>query len=164
MNFVVPKSNAKGPVSVEVETPGGRSTAVMVNNEELSPTLFFIGPFGRAPQAIAAVHLDGTLVGPSDLISGATVRPAKTGDNVVVFGTGFGETTPSVPVGTLPGGVVARTTEDVRICFGDVEVTPSFAGLSGFVGLYQFVVEVPDVPPGTCPSRSRSAASRRRMA
>ena len=151
VNFVVPESNAKGPATVEVETSGGRSAAVMVNNETRSPTLFFIGPFGRTPQAIAAVHLDGTLVGPSDLIPGATLHPAKAGDNVLVFGTGFGETTPPVPVGTLPGSVISRTTEDVRICFGDVEVTPSFAGLSGFVGLYQFVVQVPDVPGGDVP-------------
>ena len=33
--------------------------------------------------------------------------------------------------------------EDVRICFGDVEVEPLFAGLSGFVGVYQIVVRVP---------------------
>ena len=58
-----------------------------------------------------------------------------------------------MPVGTLPGqvlalGVISPTVEDVRICFGDVEVEPIFAGLSSFVALYQIVVTVPDVPPG----------------
>ena len=60
---------------------------------------------------------------------------------------------PPVPIGTLPGGfldpgITSPTVETVRICFGDVEVDPLFAGLSGFVGVYQIVVRVPPGLPG----------------
>ena len=55
---------------------------------------------------------------------------------------------PPVPIGTLPGGfldpgITSPTVEDVRVCFGDVEAESLFAGLSGFVGVYQIVVRVP---------------------
>ena len=135
---------------------GGRSAPVMVMNQVLSPTFFSFGPFDRVPQVLAAVHLDGALVGPVDLLGpGVNTRPAKPGDIISLFGTGFGQTSPPVPIGTLPGqvldpGVISPTVEDVRIRFGDVEVEvePIFAGLSSFVALYQIVVTVPDVPPG----------------
>ena len=156
INFVVPDTDALGLVSIEVETAGGRSAPVMVMNQVLSPTFFSFGPFDRVPQALAAVHLDGALVGPVDLFGpGPNIRPAKPGDIISLFGTGFGQTSPPVPIGTLPGqvldpGVISPTVEDVRIRFGDVEVEvePIFAGLSSFVALYQIVVTVPDVPPG----------------
>ena len=40
INFVVPDTDALGPVTIEVETAGGRSAPVMVMNQALSPTLF----------------------------------------------------------------------------------------------------------------------------
>ena len=77
-------------------------------NQVLSPTFFSFGPFDRVPQALAAVHLDGALVGPVDLLGpGVNTRPAKPGDIILLFGTGFGQTSPPVPVGTLPGQVLA---------------------------------------------------------
>ncbi len=153
INFVVPDTDALGPVSIEVETASGRSAPVMVMNQALSPTFFSLGPFDRVPQVLRAVHLDGAFVGPADLFGpGVNIRPAKPGDIILLFGTGFGQTSPPVPVGTLPGQVLAPvispTVEDVRICFGDVEVVPSYAGLSSNVALYQINVTVPDVPPG----------------
>ncbi len=153
INFVVPDSDAVGMVTIEVETAGGRSAPAMVMGQTLSPT-FFPLPADRDPQALAAVHLDGSLVGPSDLFGpGGAIRPAKPGDIISLFGTGFGETMPPVPIGTLPrevlaAGVFSNTVEPVKICFGDVEVEPIFAGLSSFVGVYQIVVTVPDVPAG----------------
>ena len=102
------------------------------------------------------------LVGPVDLLgAGVNIRPAKPGDIISLFGSGFGKTSPPVPVGTLPGqvlapGVTSPTVEDVRICFGDVEVEPIFAGLSSFVALNQIVVTVPDVPPGDVLGGSQS--------
>ena len=149
----MPDTDALGMVTIEVETAGGRSAPAMVMGQTLSPT-FFPLPADRDPQALAAVHLDGSLVGPSDLFGpGVAIRPAKPGDIISLFGTGFGETIPPVPIGTLPRevlapGVVSDTVEPVKICFGDVEVEPIFAGLSSFVGVYQIVVTVPDVPAG----------------
>ena len=151
INFVAPTTNNKGAgglVPVQVVTPGGTSAAAMVIHQALSPSFFPL----VAPN-VAAVHLDATLVGPPGLIPGVTTREADPGDIVLLFGTGFGPTTPPVPVGTLPGtvlepGVASATNQEVKVCFGETEVTPLFAGLSGFVGLYQITVTVPDVPAG----------------
>ena len=89
-------------VTVEVETAEGQSAPVMVMHQAFSPTFF---PLVRTldPQPLAAVHLDGTLVGAPDLIPGVAFRQARAGDVVSLFGTGFGETAPPVP-----GGHVAR--------------------------------------------------------
>ena len=149
INFVVPGTEAAGPVTIEVVTSGGRSAPAMVMHQALSPTFFPIGPLDRSPQAMAAVHADGTLVGPSNLFGpGVRIRPAVADDVISLFGTGFGATMPPVPIGTLPGGfldpgITSPTVEDVRICFADVEVEALFAGLSGSVGVYQIVVRVP---------------------
>ena len=149
INFVAPATEAAGQVTIEVVTSGGRSAPAVVMHQALSPTFFPIGPLDRSPQAMAAVHTDGTLVGPANLFGpGVRIRPAVADDVISLFGTGFGRTMPPVPVGTIPGGFLApgitsSTVEDVRICFGDVEVEPLFAGLSGFVGVYQIVVRVP---------------------
>ena len=151
INFVAPTTNNKGAgglVPVQVVTAGGTSAAAMVIHQALSPSFFPLA----APN-VAAVHLDGTLVGPPGLFPGVTTREANPDDIVLLFGTGFGPTTPPVPVGTLPGsvlepGVASATNQEVTICFGDEEVTPLFAGLSGFVGLYQITVTVPNLPVG----------------
>ena len=50
INFVVPDTDALGPVSIEVETASGRSAPVMVMNQALSPTFFSLGPFDRVPR------------------------------------------------------------------------------------------------------------------
>ena len=56
INFVVPDTDALGPVSIEVETASGRSAPVMVMNQALSPTFIPFRPLDRVPQALAAVH------------------------------------------------------------------------------------------------------------
>ena len=158
INFVVPGLNGKGAgglVPVEVETAAGRSAPAMVIHQELSPSFFPLPPVDRVPQALAAVHLDGTLVGPADLIPGATLREADAADVISLFGTGFGATTPAVPVGTLPGtvldpGVTSATVQDIRICFGD----GGDADLCGSVGLRR---PLPDHRHGSrCAGRRRS--------
>ncbi len=149
INFVAPATEAAGQVTIEVVTSGGRSAPAVVMHQALSPTFFPIGPLDRSPQAMAAVHTDGTLAGPANLFGpGVRIRPVVADDVISLFGTGFGPTMPPVPIGTIPGGfldpgITSSTVEEVRICFGDVEVEPLFAGLSGFVGVYQIVVRVP---------------------
>ena len=162
INFVVPDTDALGPVAIEVETAGGRSAPVMVMNQALSPTFFPFGPLDRVPQALAAVHVDGALVGPADLFGpGANIRPARPGDPISLFGSGFGQTSPAVPVGTLPGqvlalGVISPTVEDVRICFGDVE--------AHLRGPFELCGPLPDRghrPERTARRRARGSQSRR---
>jgi uncharacterized protein (TIGR03437 family) len=76
-------------------------------------------------------------------------EPAKPGDAVVMFGTGFGPTDPAVPAGEAFEGAAALTNA-VRIRIGTVDAPLSSASLTG-AGMYQFGVTIPDLPDGDYP-------------
>jgi len=79
-----------------------------------------------------------TLIGPANLIAGATTTGAKPGETVVLYGTGFGSTI---------SGQAALPVNPTIVIDGMV-VKVAFAGLVG-PGLYQFNVTVPTtVTPG----------------
>lgn len=128
------------PVEVEVVTPDGsmRTTAVM---KRVAPGLFTIT--GRYA---AAIHPDGTLVGPEGMIPGTASHPARPGDVVLLYTTGLGATDPSVP----PGRVVtapATLRDAVVVTVGGAQAGVSYAGLVG-AGLYQINLVVPEVADG----------------
>ena len=61
--------------------------------QSASPAFFSVGKY------VLATHADGTLVGPADLMPGAT--PAAPNETIVLYGTGFGSTATPVD-GLLP--------------------------------------------------------------
>jgi uncharacterized protein (TIGR03437 family) len=71
--------------------------------------------------------------------------PAKAGDTVLIYCTGLGPVSPSVPVGSpAPSSPLARTVNPVTVQIGGQTTTPIFAGLTpGSAGLYQVNVVVP---------------------
>lgn len=142
INVQAPGLTATGPVSVTVTTPEGTSESVMANVAREQPGLFL---FTQAPKRFpAVVRADGVFIAPAALFGSAvTTVPARPGDTLLFFGTGFGPTTPSVPAGRVFSGAAALTdAANLRMTIGGVSVTPAFAGLSG-AGLYQFNVVVP---------------------
>jgi uncharacterized protein (TIGR03437 family) len=66
---------------------------------------------------------------------------------LVVYGTGFGATLPDVPAGTVPGAPALLAT-GMTATLGNVPVVVEFAGLSTQIGVYQFNLRVPQLPPG----------------
>jgi uncharacterized protein (TIGR03437 family) len=144
INVQAPADTALGPVDVEVVRSGVRSDIFRANLERYVPGFFMFDPEGR--KCIAGVHADGTLLGKASLFPTLTLRPAAPGNTVLLFGTGFGPTTPPVQTGVVFSGAAA-TSEPVRITVGGMQATVQFAGLSG-AGLYQFNVVVPDLPNG----------------
>jgi uncharacterized protein (TIGR03437 family) len=83
-------------------------------------------------------------LGPASLDApGYTFTPAKPGETVLLYSTGFGQVTPPIanqltglgPLPTLPS-----------VTIGNLPATVSFAGLSA-AGLYQFNVVVPTSAP-----------------
>ena len=96
----------------------------------------------------AAVHLDGVTVANPDLLPGNTVRPAKPGETILLFGTGFGPTNPVVESGRLfAGAAPLANPEALSVELGGVPMAIQFAGLSA-AGVYQFNVSVPALPDG----------------
>jgi uncharacterized protein (TIGR03437 family) len=66
---------------------------------------------------------------------------AKAGDSLVLFGVGFGPTTPPVAAGQAFSGAAA-TNSAVTLLINSKSETPAFAGLTS-AGLYQFNMTVP---------------------
>jgi uncharacterized protein (TIGR03437 family) len=82
------------------------------------------------------------IVGPNGTSLGYKTIAARAGDALILFGTGFGPTTPAVPAGKAYSGQAA-TTNSVQLLINDIAVAPAFSGISS-AGLYQInVVSVP---------------------
>ncbi|MDP2997126.1 MAG: choice-of-anchor V domain-containing protein [Bryobacterales bacterium] len=149
LNVQAPTDDAVGPVEVKVTTPQGASGAVMGQLQSFAPGFFMFDPQGR--KYLAAVHADGTFLGPPNLFQGVTTRPAVPGETILLFGTGFGPTNPAVPAGQVVPQPSALTNQ-VQIRLGNVLTNLSFAGLAAqAAGLYQFNVVVPEVADGDVP-------------
>ena len=141
INAQAPSGPATGPVQVTVTNAGGASDPVAVDAQQLMPGFFLL------PQEyVAAVRADGAYIGPAGLIDGVTTVPAQPGDQVTLYGSGFGPTAPEVPSGQAFQGA-AELVNRVTLRIDTTTVTPGFAGLSA-AGLCQFNVTIPDLPDG----------------
>jgi uncharacterized protein (TIGR03437 family) len=148
INILTPDDDSEGQVVFNVVTPAG-STSMTASNVKfkLAPALFMFDPEGR--KYVAGVHADGTYLGKVGLYPGLKLRPAKPGDTVLLYGTGFGATNPPCPADELVGQPAPLASPVVFTIGGKVTET-RFTGLTGS-GLYQFNVVVPDVPDGDQP-------------
>lgn len=154
INFVFPADEMRGDVQVVVETDQGPSDPVTIQLSGRAPAFFPYEPQGRR-YAAAIMNDASAYIGPADLFGGAPlplpvpIRPARTGDVIQLFGTGFGVTDPAVPIGQIPpAGTVANTVDPVAVRLGETPATVLFAGLSPFVGVYQIVIQLPAVANG----------------
>ncbi len=147
INFIFPDDNTRALVNVQVETAVGLSNIRRITLSDVAPAFFLWDS-----HYIAAFHADySAYAAPVGLFEGA--RPAKAGEYVRLYGTGFGPTDPPMPAGQIPEivpetGNYPETTEDVRVFFGETEATVYYHGLTGFAGLYEIIVLVPNVSPG----------------
>src|ERR1035437_8914172 len=143
LNVLTPADATQGAVPVQVTTTQGKSNVVNAVEGSLSPALFTFSQQGG--RYVAAVRADGTFMAPPSLISGVATVPAKPGDTILLFGTGFGPTTPPSPIGQLVK--VSPLANQVTVRIGGVAADTQFAGIVS-PGLYQFNVVVPNVPVG----------------
>ena len=124
--------------SVVVNNGVGPSASFSVTVAAAAPTIFF------SPVAAVLKNADFSLVSASN--------PAKTGDVVLVYATGLGQTTPALTTGGLvPAATVARTT-DVTATVGGQNATVVYSiAAPGFAGLYQVAVTIPSGVTGSVP-------------
>ena len=148
INAQAPTLVASGPVSAQVILNPGRA------NEIRSPLLSGVPMQFYAPalftfngRSVAARRLDGTIVSDPRVVAIGT--PAKPGEVVVLYGTGFGVTEPVYQAGELPGAV--RLSEQVTVMIGGTTIAASdvlYAGQApGSAGLCQFNVRIPAAAP-----------------
>ena len=95
-----------------------------------------------------ATHADYSWVGPSNLFPNATTVPAKPGDVIILWGTGFGATNPAVPAGMIPStaiaGKVGNLVKPPSVLIGGVTAKVISAVLSPQnAGLYQIAIIIP---------------------
>jgi uncharacterized protein (TIGR03437 family) len=94
--------------------------------------------FTLADEYVAAIRADGSVAD--------TSAPIAPGENVVVYGTGFGPTAPEVAADVAVTGAVPLA-NTARIWVDTTEVSLAFAGLVS-PGLYQFNFVVPQLQNG----------------
>ena len=141
INALSPADDSQGPVEVKVTSNGLSSGAVTAQLNALSPAFFtFDGAY------LAATHADNGLLGKAGLFASAptATTPAKPGETIILYGTGFGATNPAITAGQLTDKLASLSVQPV-ITIGGVEAAVAFAGLvPPYAGLYQFNVVVPD--------------------
>jgi uncharacterized protein (TIGR03437 family) len=153
LNVLVPGDVALGNVQAVVSTAAGTSDAVNVTISQVLPGFFQFGS-----EYIAAVRADGAYVAPPNLISGVTTVPAKSGDTLLLFGTGFGPVTGNPPTADAFQGAFS-TVNPVTVRIGSQQANVSFAGLVS-PGLYQFNVTVPTLADGDHPVTAQTNGAR----
>lgn len=146
LNVLTPASDTtQGNIQVQATNNGLTSSATTVQLQAVAPAFFLF----TGGTYIAATHANGTYVGATTLFPNAST-PAQPGETIVLYGTGFGPTTPATPEGQLITTPLSLTTPPV-VMFGSTQAEVTFAGLSA-AGLYQINVVVPaSTPNGDTP-------------
>ena len=135
VNAVIPVALEPGQYTLSVKSPFG-SFDQPIGVAALDPGIFVLDTYDDGTPVGAVVNQSGSVNNPS--------APAKRGDTVVVYGTGFGA--------VAQGGGLSRTVAPVTAVLAGVTLPVTYAGLApGFVGLYQVNVAL---PPGTPPGLS----------
>jgi uncharacterized protein (TIGR03437 family) len=138
INAVAPNVPA-GTVPVTVTTAVGTSQAVMAQLSAEQPAFFQWGTYAVATrQNFSLAVKNGTF-------AGTTTVPAKPGDVIILWGTGFGPTSPSVPAGVeTPSTTTYNTATAVSVTVGGKPATVYGAALApSYAGLYQIAIQIP---------------------
>ena len=149
INAQAPTDNNLGMVSVQVSTSQGTATSFATLQAD-APAFF---PYDAADRKYpAAIHADGTVVGRPDLFGGSLpASPARPGETISLFGTGFGSTSPVVQSGLIFTGAASLADMSMlAVRIGGIPAEVSFAGLVS-AGVYQFNVIIPEVEDGDQP-------------
>jgi uncharacterized protein (TIGR03437 family) len=141
VNVLAPDDATVGAVQVQVTTPQGNTNSFTAQKQQFAPAFFTMGGTYAAAQ-----HADYSYVGKPGLLPGATSQPAQPGETILIYGTGFGPTSPPLPSAQLVT-TPAVLANSVQFTIGGVVAHVDYAGLVE-AGLYQFNVKVPDVPSG----------------
>lgn len=138
INAVVPNVPA-GSVPVTVTTANGTSAAVNAHLTAEQPAFFQWGTYA------VATHQDYTLAVKNGTFPGTTTVPAKPGDVIILWGTGFGPTSPAAPAGVeTPSTASYNTATPVTVKIGGASATVYGAALApGYAGLYQVAIQIP---------------------
>lgn len=134
VNFLIPAMITPGVFDLELVRDGQRGPRVPVRVQDSAPGLF------QKDGWVLATRASGSLVTPDD--------PAAPGEVVVLYGTGFGQTSPPLTDGLIPRTAAwIPKTISVKLQLGEIDSSAQvfYAGVTpGFAGLYQVNLTLPD--------------------
>jgi uncharacterized protein (TIGR03437 family) len=138
INAVAPNLEA-GAAQVIVTNSSGVSSPANTVVQTARPAFFQWGNYA------VATRQDYSLAVKSGTFPGATTTPAKPGDVIILWGTGFGPTSPAAPVGAeVPSTTTYNTANTVSVTVGGKTATVYGAALApGYAGLFQVAIQIP---------------------
>ena len=110
--------------------------------------------FSDDESGLTALRRNLALVAPAASVEGRRTRPAMPGDEVVLFGTGFGPVVPPHASGEIATELRPLAAEDLRVMLGEMELDAASVHYAGaapdFAGLQQLTLRLPEnAPPGS---------------
>ncbi|MGH9660933.1 MAG: hypothetical protein ACRD96_20460, partial [Bryobacteraceae bacterium] len=133
VNVLAPADTLSGVVQVVVTTAAGASAPASVQLQTALPAFF-----RAAQEYVLASDLNG--------LATANARPL---DTIVLWGSGFGPTSPATDPGVVAGNANPLL-NPVTIRIGQAAATVLYAGVTG-AGVCQLNTVVPDLPNGDYP-------------
>jgi uncharacterized protein (TIGR03118 family) len=138
IDVIAPADSTSGEVQVVVTNNGLTSATSAAAMQSAAPAFFAAGKY------VIATHADGSLVGTAAVAPGAT--PAKPGETIAIYGTGFGATNP--PMDGMVVASPANLATAASVLIGGASAAVTFSGLSA-AGLNQINVTIPSLPAGS---------------
>ncbi len=148
VNGQVPSDVATGSQQVIVTTAAGSSAPFTINVNATEPGLLAPPQFKiDGAQYAVAEFADGFYVLPPGLVNGVASKRAVPGDTITLYGIGFGPVSDGTAAGAIDQGQ-NQVNAPLDISIGGVAAHVPYSGYTpGIVGLYQFNVVVPNIPP-----------------
>ncbi len=135
---------------IAVETPAGRSRDYWTPVDPAAAGIHAPARLRLAGRQFAAALIEGSdaYALPENALTDAPVRPARPGEVLVLYGTGFGPVTPHVETGEIPEEET-RLVNPLEVRIGGMPADVLAAGLAqGKAGLYEIRVAVPALAEG----------------
>lgn len=138
INVVAPNV-APGKVNVTV-TNGPATSPPFASTSQTYMPAFFLWNNTYA----VATRQDFSLAAKNGTFPGTTSVAARPGDVIILWGTGFGPTTPAAPVGAQVPVSAFPTASAVTVTVGNLSATVYGAALApGFAALFQVAIQIP---------------------
>lgn len=142
VQVLTPPTLGTGQVAVQVTNSVAASNSMPVTSQTYAPGFFL----WANNQPVATHPADNTDAMKNGTYFGLTTVPAKPGEYITFWGTGFGPTTPATPAGTVvPSSSTTYYTAAVPTLTLNNQPMVYYATAltSGYAGLYQVVAQVP---------------------
>jgi uncharacterized protein (TIGR03437 family) len=143
VNFQVPEQLTLGPGVLQVINSAGSSRPVAVTIGEAQPAFYTWNLGGRT--WVAAQHSDYSLICLPELLA---ATPARPGETILLWGSGFGQTWPPfVPGVAMTSPAALADPGGLTVKIGNAVAPIQYSGMT-IAGVYQINVVVPDLANG----------------